>query len=160
MDVASDRVDKPGAARGRLGAKPQVLRSASCPQLAHTHPPFAHTPPRWPRCWLRTPAAQQQQVFLFFLLVAGRLDSETCVRAPDVCAATPAYPVPPPATITSSNSALPTPGCAYCGSVFVSTSGSVFLSVQDEMTTIKARHITSHSSYARSAAPNACGLVF
>ena len=36
---------------------------ARCPHLAHTHSPFAHTAPHQRRCGLRTPAAQQQQVF-------------------------------------------------------------------------------------------------
>ena len=36
--------------------------AASCPQLVPTHPPFAHTAPRYPRCGPRTPAAQQQLV--------------------------------------------------------------------------------------------------
>jgi hypothetical protein len=58
VDVASDRVDKTGTTRNRRSAKPQLPASASCPRLAHTHPPFAHTPPHRPRCWLRTPAAQ------------------------------------------------------------------------------------------------------
>jgi hypothetical protein len=36
--------------------------AASCPQLVPTHPPFAHTAPRYPRCGLMTPAALQQLV--------------------------------------------------------------------------------------------------
>jgi hypothetical protein len=54
---------------GQAGDNSQVFqcvkaaRATSCPRLAPTHPPFAHTAPHSPRCGPGTPAAQQQLVF-------------------------------------------------------------------------------------------------
>ena len=50
VNAASGRGDKPGATRLRRVA----------PGLSPLIHPLAHTPPRDPRDWLRTPAAQQQ----------------------------------------------------------------------------------------------------
>jgi putative transposase len=43
---------------GQPGDKPL---EATCPRLAHTHAPVAHTAPHDPRCQSHTPAAQQQE---------------------------------------------------------------------------------------------------
>jgi hypothetical protein len=52
-----------GATRSLRWRQTTPSNERSCPQLAHAHLPFAHTPPRWPRCQSRTPAAQLQRIF-------------------------------------------------------------------------------------------------
>ena len=63
VNVASERGDKPGTTRPRRGARTAASAVASCPPLAPTHSPFAHTAPRRTQRWRRTPAAQSSANF-------------------------------------------------------------------------------------------------
>ncbi len=55
-------MDEPCSALDPKGteAVEELICAASCPPLAPTHPPLAHTAPRSSRSGARTPAAQQQ----------------------------------------------------------------------------------------------------